>query len=147
MTELTLNMIQLEAKKASLAVRIANFIQLFAKSPANWISMRIAANLVRDTKFIEHQVTLVKKMDNKQVEDGMAFIQRILPVLVKMERIIAKIENPALGIAFRQHEMAIYKFEAKLHLKQTKHLPVIPTDPLLREALHYATILSIESHL
>lgn len=147
MTEVTFSTIQLEAKKTSFAIRIANFIGLFAKSPSNWISLRIAKNLMRDTKFIKHQITLVAQMDDERVKDGMVFIRRILPDLVKMDRAIEKIEHPTLSIAFRQHELAVYKLEAKLHLKQTEHLPVIPTDPELREALHYATILSLSSHL
>lgn len=109
--------------------------------------MRIAANIVRDTKFIKHQITLVKQMDDEQVEKGMAFIQSILPELVKMDNAIEKIQNPALSIAFRKHELAVYDLEAKLHLKQTEHLPVVPTDPELREALHYAIIMSLSSHL
>lgn len=147
MTEVTFSTIRFEAKKASFAVQIANFIRLFAKSPSNWISNRIAESLMRDTKFIQQQFPLVQHMDTEQVKAASAFVQHMLPVLVKMEKAIGKIENQALSTAFRRHEMAIYKFEAKLHVKQTEHLPVIPTDPELREALHYNTILSINSHL
>lgn len=147
MTELTFSTIRLEVKKNSLAIRIANFIRSFAKSPSNWISLQIAENLRRDTKFIEHQTTLVSEMDDDRMKDGMAFIQSILPDLVKMDKVVEKIKNPTLSVAFSQHELSVYKLEAKLHLKQTEHLPVIPTDPELREALHYATILSLNSHL
>ncbi|MDR6808591.1 hypothetical protein J2Y45_005803 [Dyadobacter sp. BE34] len=147
MAVVTFNTIQIGAKRTSLVARIAHFIKLFAKSPSNWISLRIAANIMHDTKFIEQQITLVKQMDDEQVKKGMAFIQSMLPELVKMDNAIEKIQNPALSIAFRQHELAVYDLEAKLHLKQTEHLPVIPTDPELREALHYATVISLNSHL
>lgn len=143
MNAVTFSTIQLGVKKTSFAARIARFIRLFAKSPSDWISLRLADNLVRDTKFIEHQMDLIKQMDDDQVEKGMAFIKSILPELVKMDNVIEKIQNPALSLAFSRHELAIYNLEAKLHLKQTEHLPVIPTDPELREALHYNTILSL----
>ncbi|MGX5853477.1 hypothetical protein ACWKW6_07525 [Dyadobacter jiangsuensis] len=147
MIEMTFSTIQFEAKKISLVVRIANFIRLFAKSPSNWISLRIAKNLMRDTKFIEQQIALVQQMDTEQVKAASAFVQHMLPILVKMDKAINEIENQALSMAFRKHEMAIYKFEAKLHVKQTEHLPVMPTDPELREALHYNTILCLTSRL
>ncbi|SDG64271.1 hypothetical protein SAMN04487996_12136 [Dyadobacter soli] len=145
MTEVTFSTIQLGAKKTSLAARLAHFIKVFAKSPSNWLSMRIAADLMRDTEFIERQMKLIKQMDDEQVEKGMAFIRGILPELVKMDNAIEKIQNPALSVAFRRHELAIYKLEAKLHVKQTEHLPVIPTDPELREALYYNTIMSLST--
>ncbi|OJV18037.1 MAG: hypothetical protein BGO21_14580 [Dyadobacter sp. 50-39] len=147
MTTVTFSTIQLGAKKTSFAARIARFIKVFAKSPSNWLSMHIAANIERDTEFIEQHMKLVKQMDEDQVEKGMAFVRSILPELVKMDDAIEKVQNPALSIAFRKHELAVYKLEAKLHFKQTEHLPVIPTDPELREALHYNTILSLSSHL
>ena len=147
MSVVTFSTIQLGAKKASLEARIANWIKVFAKSPSNWLSMRIATNIMRDTKFIEQQITLVKQMDDEQVEKGMAFIRGMLPELVKMDNAIEKIQHPTLSIAFRRHELAVYDLEAKLHLKKTEHLPVVPTDPELREALHYATIMSLRSHL
>lgn len=143
----TFNTIQIGAKRASLAARIAHFIRSFAKSPSNWLSMRIATNIECDTKFIKKQITLVKQMDDEQVEKGMVFIRSMLPELVKMDNAIEKIQNPTLSIAFRKHELAIYNLEAKLHLKQTEHLPVLPTDPELREALHYNTVMSLRSHL
>lgn len=147
MTAVTLNTIQFGAKRISLAARIAHFIKLFAKSPSDWISERIAANIVRDTKFIEDQMLLIKQMDDKQAEKGMAFIRSILPDLEKMHQIVEKIDNPALSTAFRRHEFTIFKFEAKLHLKQTEHLPVIPNDPLLREAIFNAAMVTISSKL
>lgn len=147
MSVVTFSTIQLGAKKASLEARIANWIKVFAKSPSNWLSMRIATNIRRDTKFIQRQTKLIKKMDDDQLEKGMAFIRGILPHLEKMHDVVEKIDNPALSTAFRRHEFTIFKFEAKLHLKQTEHLPVIPTDPLLREALYNASITSVLSKL
>lgn len=147
MTAVTFSSIQLGAKKTSFAARIANFIRLFAKSPSNWISLRIAENLMRDTKFIKQQTILVAQMDEDQVNAGMTFIQSILPELVKMDNAIEKIQNPALSLAFHRHELAVYNLEAKLHLKQTEHLPVQPMDPELREALHYNTVMSLKSRL
>lgn len=147
MTEVTFTTIQLGAKKTSLAVRIAHFIKIFAKSPSNWLSMRIAENFMRDTEFIKQQMNIIRKMDDDQVEKGMAFIRGILPHLEKMHDIVEKIDNPVLSSAFRRHELTIFTFEAKLHLKQTEHLPVIPTDPLLKEALYYASITSVLSKL
>lgn len=147
MSVVSFSTIQLGAKKVSLAARIANWIKVFAKSPSDWLSMRIATNLMRDTRFIERQIRLVRQMDDEQVEKGMAFIRGILPHLEKIHDVVEKIDNRGLSTAFRRHELTIFKFEAKLHLKQTEHLPVIPTDPLLREALYNATITSILSKL
>lgn len=147
MSQVSFSTIQLGAKKASLAARIANWIKVFAKSPSNWLSMHIATNLMRDTRFIKQQSTLVAQMDEDQVNAAMAFIQSILPELVKMDSAIEKIRNPALSLAFKRNELAVYNLEAKLHLKQTEHVPVLPTDPELREALHYNTVISLSSHL
>jgi hypothetical protein len=147
MKALTLNMMQFEARKTSLAARIARFIRAFTKSCSDWIIVRVERGLARDTTLIEQQIALIPEMDDEQVNVGLIFIKNMLPVLAKMDRTIGKFDNPGLAIVFKEYKKAVYQFESRLHLKHTAHLPVTPTDESLREALYNASISSVTSKL
>ena len=92
-------------------------------------------------------MALIPQMDAEQLKAGSIFIKTMLPVLEKLEGTIGKIDNNELAAAFKIYKMTIFTFEAKLHRKKTEHLPVIPTDALLREALYNASITSVISKL
>ena len=147
MSGVTLTTMRYEARKTSWAARIAGFIRMFTKSFPNWLIVRVERNLVRDTKLIKQQMVLIPEMDAEQLKAGSIFIKTMLPVLEKMEGTIGKIDNAGLAVAFKIYKMTIFRFEAKLHRKKTEHLPVIPTDALLREALYNASITSVISKL
>ncbi|WP_342083766.1 hypothetical protein [Dyadobacter sp. OTU695] len=142
-----LTIMRYEARKTSWAARIAGFIRAFTRSFSDWIIVRVERSLVRDTKLIKQQMALIPDMDAEQLNNGSTFIKTMLPVLEKMEETIGKIDNATLTAAFKAYKMTIFKFEAKLHLKATEHLPVMPTDELLKEALYNASITSVTSKL
>nr|WP_295923208.1 hypothetical protein [uncultured Dyadobacter sp.] len=147
MTGTTLTIMKYEARKTSWAALIAGFMRIFTRSFSDWIIVRVERRLVRDTVLIKEQMALIPEMNAEQLNIGAIFIKTMLPLLEKMEDTIGKIDNAALATAFKGYKMTIFKFEAKLHLKETEHLPVIPTDELLKEALYNASITSMISKL
>lgn len=103
--------------------------------------------MISDTELIKRQMGLIPQMDEEQLRVGAVFIKTMLPILEKMEESFGKIDNVGLAKAFKAYKTTIFLFEAKLHLKRTEHLPVVPTDELLKQALYNASITSIISKL
>jgi hypothetical protein len=147
MTGTTLTTVQYDARKTSWAARIAGFLRIFTTSLSDSIILRIERSLVRDTNLIKQQTVQIPEMNAEQVNNGSIFIKNMLPVLEKMDRTIDKIDSARLTAAFKEYKYTIYKFESRLHIKKTEHLPVIPTDPLLLEAIYNASISSLISKL
>lgn len=147
MTGATLTTMKYEARKTSWAAHIASITRIFTRSFSDWLIVRIERSLVRDTKLIKQQTAQIPEMDVEQLNTGLIFIKTMLPMLEKIDDTIGKIDSAGLVAAFKAYKMAVFKFEAKLHFKQTEHLPVIPTDELLKEALYNASITSIISKL
>jgi hypothetical protein len=121
--------------RISWSVRIADFLESFAKSISDRISAHILTDINNRTAFFESQLNLIPDMSVSEAEQRMLMLKKILPSMEKLDAAITKFNHPGISQSFKLQKKALFKLEAKLHQVINADSEIIETPEYLKSGV------------
>lgn len=133
--------------RISWSVRIADFLEIFAKSMSARLSKRILADINNRTAFFEAQLALIPEMSVSEAEQRISMLRKILPSMEKLDTAITKFNHPEIAKSFKLQKKAVFKIEAKLHQIINAKSEMIETPEYLKSGISDLGLESLPTSL